>query len=721
MKNRKRISVLMVLAMVMTLLAGLAAPAAATTPVAGVVIGHVPTVVAPGTPTLASIRFAEAGASIGNIQDGNTITVTLPSGVFFQAGHTVANLYVAGPNMDAATAAFSTGPTAVATDNSVTLTLDRTANSAFVAAAFTVTLPVNVTTVGAAGPINVTVTTNTTAISGGTFAVGTFATAAVTVDGTFATGTAPVTRSRFVVGPQGSNVNIRLRENAAGAFRTGEANRVVLTLPEGVTWAVYTPVGGIVAVPDPANARILRVTLATATTSATPFTISGIQLNISRLVPLGDLTVTVAGEGTNAGVTGSVVLARVADFDLAVRRPAAIVTPTAFNAGRANPVLSDVIELVETTPSSLIAGGTITLTLPAGFQWATAPGPTAAVTGTGTLATVPAAGTRVSESVYRFTVTGASTGGTSTVTFSIPADSILASPTAAAGDLVVAVAGTAAAAGNVTVATVRSAVTVAAATPVPRLRVGFTAQDASNIVITEAAGGRITAENITLTLPTGVTFSGTPTVTRTSGNITLGTIAAPTGTPHVLTIPVTAISTVASVITVSGIRYNVDRLVPDGDITVTVGGAAIVAPAVATAFPTRAVNARVGGIVSSVFTIGALSFVRDGVTTAIDAAPTIVDGRTLLPLRFAALAVGVIEDDIIWDAGRRTVTLLRGDRVVQLRIGDKNMTINGVVVPMDVAAAIVGGRTVLPISAVARALRAGIAWDATARTVTVTP
>ncbi|GFP20407.1 hypothetical protein HKBW3S03_01909, partial [Candidatus Hakubella thermalkaliphila] len=114
------------------------------------------------------------------------------------------------------------------------------------------------------------------------------------------------------------------------------------------------------------------------------------------------------------------------------------------------------------------------------------------------------------------------------------------------------------------------------------------------------------------------------------------------------------------------------------------------------------------------------SFVRDGVSTPIDVTPTIVAGRTLLPLRFAALAVGVNEDNIIWDPVRRTVTLVRGDRIVQLRFGDRAMTINSVVVSLEVPAVISGGRTVLPIRALALALRAEIAWDATARTVTVT-
>jgi hypothetical protein len=313
------------------------------------------------------------------------------------------------------------------------------------------------------------------------------------------------------------------------------------------------------------------------------------------------------------------------------------------------------------------------------------------------------------------------------------------------GDIVVTVGGNAGASGTVVVGTLRRPVSVTAAT-VPNIRADLVDQAVGNLVITEAAAATLfNTPEITITLPQGVTFVGTPSVAATvpAGGTapTFGAVSLAAGN-RTLNVPVTAQSaTHPATVTISGIRVSLDRVPAGTAITARVGGAAVLeagasagladvlatlpADAVTAARGTVAAEVALGNVISrtftrSVFTIGALSFVRDGVTTAIDAAPTIVDGRTLLPLRFAALAVGVIEDDIIWDAGRRTVTLLRGDRVVQLRIGDKAMTINGVVVPMDVAAAIVGGRTVLPIGAVARALRADIAWDATARTVTVT-
>lgn len=723
MRNRKRISILLVLAMVMTMLTGFAAPAGATTPVAGVVIGHVPTVVGTGNVALANIRFAEAGATIGNVRDGDQITVTLPSGVVFQAISAASAVYSTLLFESPVNNVGVTHPAVAAGDTTVTLTLDRGVDI-FTAAQFALRLPVNVTTVGS-GAINVTLSTTTAAVSGGTFAVGTFGTGAVTVDGTFVTGTTPATLSRFTIGAQTSNVNIRLRENAPGAFDPGAVgpplvDPVLLTLPEGVTWAGATVPAGFSATFSGRELRIVR----TAAVGANPLTVnvSGITLNVNRLAALGDLTVTATGEGANAGrVTGSVVLARVADFGIDVRRPAtgATAVPT-INAGRSNAVLNNMIEVQEATAGSLIAGGTITLTLPVGVRFSTVP----SVTGAG----ITPAANPFSNSNRTVTFDVATDASARTLVFTFPAASLFFSPTVVAGDVAVTVAGTAGASGTVNIATARSTFTVAAVTA-PTVALGSAAQGAADIVITEAAFGRIRTGNLELELPTGFIFSGTPTVTRTSGNITLGAASLPAN--NVLRIPVDAESTVASVITVSGIRYDVSRTAMDGPVNVAVTGSSLGEAAVLAAFDAavagtrpRVTNARVGLPVIprpvTVFTIGALSFVRDGVTTAIDAAPAIVDGRTLLPLRFAALAVGVSEDDILWDPVRRTVTLLRGDRVVQLRIGDRNMTINGVVVPLEVPASIQNGRTVLPIRAIAQALRASVVWDGTARTVTVT-
>jgi hypothetical protein len=49
---------------------------------------------------------------------------------------------------------------------------------------------------------------------------------------------------------------------------------------------------------------------------------------------------------------------------------------------------------------------------------------------------------------------------------------------------------------------------------------------------------------------------------------------------------------------------------------------------------------------TGVFTVGKSQYVLDGQTAAMDVAPVINDGRTLVPVRYLAYALGLTADDI---------------------------------------------------------------------------
>jgi hypothetical protein len=184
---------------------------------------------------------------------------------------------------------------------------------------------------------------------------------------------------------------------------------------------------------------------------------------------------------------------------------------------------------------------------------------------------------------------------------------------------------------------------------------------------------------------------------------------------------VTNKSSEASTITIDRISYNVSRAAMEGPLTVKVKGCDscwYYEDHLATVVNAR-IGAGIGG--ATVFTIGSMAYTVDGKSLTMDVAPVIKNGRTLLPLRFAAEAAGVNADEIIWDPVRKAVTLIRGDRVVQVTIGSTTMLINGAVVTMDVAPEIIDGRTMLPIRWIGLALRANVEWNADARSVTVTP
>lgn len=119
-----------------------------------------------------------------------------------------------------------------------------------------------------------------------------------------------------------------------------------------------------------------------------------------------------------------------------------------------------------------------------------------------------------------------------------------------------------------------------------------------------------------------------------------------------------------------------------------------------------------------VFQIGVPSYTSNGVIQSMDSAPYVKDGRTYIPLRYAALALGVDEDEIRWING--SVSLVLNGKNVSLTPGSKVMMVNGEEVSMDAVPETVGGRTMLPIRWLCKALGADVSWDAASQTVTLT-
>jgi len=112
--------------------------------------------------------------------------------------------------------------------------------------------------------------------------------------------------------------------------------------------------------------------------------------------------------------------------------------------------------------------------------------------------------------------------------------------------------------------------------------------------------------------------------------------------------------------------------------------------------------------------IDQLGAMVDGKASLLDVAPFIKDGRTFVPVRFVAEALGA---DVKYDAATQVVTATRGDDVVELTIGSNLMTVNGEVKALLVAPLIVDGRTVLPFRDLAEAFGSEVTWDAATQTV----
>lgn len=107
----------------------------------------------------------------------------------------------------------------------------------------------------------------------------------------------------------------------------------------------------------------------------------------------------------------------------------------------------------------------------------------------------------------------------------------------------------------------------------------------------------------------------------------------------------------------------------------------------------------------------------NGQLVQFDVAPVVQHGRTLVPIRALADALGA---DTSWNESRREATvMLDGDEII-LPIGRNLAYVNGEEVMIDVAPQIINGRTFIPFRFVGTALGCDIFWDEEARIVTVT-
>ena len=116
-------------------------------------------------------------------------------------------------------------------------------------------------------------------------------------------------------------------------------------------------------------------------------------------------------------------------------------------------------------------------------------------------------------------------------------------------------------------------------------------------------------------------------------------------------------------------------------------------------------------------TIGQTTAYVNGEAKTLDVAPVIENGRTLMPLRFIAEAMGAT---IAWDGATGTATLDDGTNKVVITLGSATAYVNGEAKTLDVAAASRNGRTLLPVRFIAESFGAEVAWDGATSTATLT-
>ena len=268
------------------------------------------------------------------------------------------------------------------------------------------------------------------------------------------------------------------------------------------------------------------------------------------------------------------------------------------------------------------------------------------------------------------------------------------------------------------------------------VKVGFKDQVGGSMTISETSKGKMTqGKHIVIQLEeSAMKFTKAPNIVVTKGDIRLG---EPIITAHRIEIPIIRRSNTASTISITDFIVTADRTVADGTYIAQVGGEALSEMASSSELDPIWKDAliHVGDLsdlipsepddeiqpvaVKACFTIGKNTYMVDNKVKNMDAAPFISNGRTLVPVKYVADALGISLDRVFWNNQTKTVTIY-GEEKMTLKIGSKVMQVGSKTYHMSAAPIIKNGRTYVPVAEITRALNVQTEWEASTKVVTFT-
>jgi hypothetical protein len=484
------------------------------------------------------------------------------------------------------------------------------------------------------------------------------------------------------------------------------------------------------------------------TTTETAFElVLNIQVDDEKDAKVGDVQVSTSGSKSDVSPS-ELTVATYGQYESTVEAGDA---PTVY-AGDIDAQIGDVI-IKESIANSLVDGRTILLTLPEWAKWRKID------TDSDNGVTLDFSGFPGTDGRTAKWTVKASNNRSDAATLKLEKMEVAIRP-GVTGDLTIEVGGTAGVSGTITVAKVGIPATMEYVGSPVQVKLGSTVA-IGDVLIKETNPGSIDDDkNLILDLPEGVRFVGTPTVKVEEGDIALLTqdvrTATDSGTDdNQVIIPVDSTSSKASTIRVSNIKIAADRTVPEGDIVLKLKGSAVAASIDTneikdkysndgtyfevdgkdafsystykdTLFPGYSTTAKVTVAkavapgetkATAKFVIGSTTYSVNGVEATMDVAAYTKDGRTYLPVRYVAYALGITPENVLWDGSK--ATFIGNGRVVQVTPGSNILSINGAPVTMDVVTEVVNGRVMVPFRWVAQAFGAQVDWDEATQTVTM--
>ena len=95
-------------------------------------------------------------------------------------------------------------------------------------------------------------------------------------------------------------------------------------------------------------------------------------------------------------------------------------------------------------------------------------------------------------------------------------------------------------------------------------------------------------------------------------------------------------------------------------------------------------------------------------------------GYTMLPLRAVAVALGINENNVLWDQTSRTATVMYGSKIINMTYGQKVVYVNAAPIPASTSVEIKENRMFLGLRDLGTALGVtDITWDGATKTATL--
>ncbi|WP_129599275.1 stalk domain-containing protein [Anaerophilus nitritogenes] len=120
------------------------------------------------------------------------------------------------------------------------------------------------------------------------------------------------------------------------------------------------------------------------------------------------------------------------------------------------------------------------------------------------------------------------------------------------------------------------------------------------------------------------------------------------------------------------------------------------------------------------FTVGKLQYQVGENMIELESAPFIKDGRTMLPIKYVAQVIGIESKNIKWNEMDQTITIFKGNDIIQMTLGKNDLMVGREKVMMNTAPEMRRGRTFLPVSYIAKALDIDMKWNEEKQTITFT-